>query len=243
MKKLILFIAILFFAFNSFSQERSSAFNKIMLQQYKALPVNNSKARDYVIDQAKKDMANIKDSVMLSEYQDLIDELNKKEFKEVKGKPLSSLSKSDLKGFKVKEDKFKKMTFITPYGSLTGGKDPLEIYLAIDEYNNVFKRLKINYSGKDWVFMDKLLFLINDKVYKYSLVDEPERDVSGSYVHENADELILEELDNVLAYIFIADGPVSIRFQGNKYVDQKLTPSVINRLKKSDELYEKLVAQ
>lgn len=240
MKNLFLLIAIILIAIPGYTQERSPAFYKLLLQQFKTLPVKNSKGRDLILKEVEKEMPNINDSLILADYQSLINDLKKREFKETKSKGLGSLSRMDLKGFKVKEDKFQKVTFITPLGSMTTGKDPLEIYLVIDDNDIVDKRLKIRYSGKDWVFMDKILFLINDDVFTYNLNEKTDRDVSGGYVYEYSDELITEDLQEIINKVIDSDGEISIRFQGDNYYDQRISKSNILRLKKSVTLFQKL---
>ena len=240
MKKLTVLTALLLLVFFGYSQERSRAFYKTMLSEFKALPVNSAKARDIVINEVSKDMGNIKDSVMLSEYQSFIDELSKREFTERKARSLSTLSTNDLKGFRVNEDKFQKSTFINPMGPMSGIKDPLEIYLVIDEYGYLAQRLRIRYYGSDWVFMEKVLFLVDDEVYEFYLKSKPRRDVSGGRVYETSDELMTPELYEILLKILHSTGDVSVRFEGDSFHDMKVSSQNMKRLKKSDDLYQKL---
>lgn len=240
MKKVFITGMLLLVGLLCFSQEKSADFYKTLLKEIKKLPVINSTGRNYMIKELEKELPDINDSLIIVQYNDYINELRNRKFIETKAKSILSLSRMDLKGFKVKEDKFKKATFINPLGSMTTGKDPLEIYIVIDENNYLNKRLRIRYSGKDWVFMDRILLLINDEVYTYFLSEKPDRDVSGGYVYETSDELLSGKLEEIIDKVINSDGSISIRFQGDNYTDEKLSSSNINRLKKSELLHEKL---
>ena len=237
MKKLM-FLAFALCATNLFSQEKDS--DKIM----KMLDiVKNNMENKKVLDSLKIEIEKYKDStdpvvkIMYPQTKSMIDDLVTMSKNNVQSKNLSELSKEDLKGFRIEEDKFKNRTFI--YYKKWGFDTIFEPYIGIKN-NSMYLRLKTEYKGNGWLFFDKVQFVINGKNYEYDAGETDREVISGANVSEVSDISVDENILNILNKIASSSGVVEFRLTGEKYQDFKLVDKEKQRIKSVLDLYKKL---
>lgn len=152
---------------------------------------------------------------------------------QVESKSLSDIPKQDLKGFKIEDDKFKEITFISP-------KQMPKIYAYIGIKNGEMNLRLVNYySDKNWIYWRKAIFLYNGKRFEY-IDDNVESNVTLNYVSERSDLKCTPEMIEALREISKAD-KVDVRLEGSKGVDDFVLPGYIKEsLAKTLNLYDKL---
>lgn len=157
-------------------------------------------------------------------------------FAQTLSKNLSSLSKDDLKGFRVEHDDFKKTTFISKKG--WGFQDWYAPYLSINK-GNLQLRWVLKYRGSGWLFMDKVSIIVNGQTYSFPI--DPFRDViSGSEVSEIADIIANDYIINILREISKTETMVKFRFEGKNSRDYVLAVNGANKIGEVITLYDKL---
>jgi hypothetical protein len=90
----------------------------------------------------------------------------------VASKKISEISRDDLKGFFTKNDKFENIVFINP---IMVNNNSRYGYLVLDD-DQLFFRYKIDYSGSDWIFANKIIFLYDGERYEIPC-EEPNSEV------------------------------------------------------------------
>lgn len=164
-----------------------------------------------------------------------VKDLNTEKKHLVPAKSVSELTKDDLKDFRVNEDKFKEATFI--HYKRWGGDTRFVPYISIKN-NNLRLRLVTEYKGRDWIFMDKVQFIIDGEKYEYTVY--PERDVQSQYVYERDDQTGTDYIINLLYKIANSKNKVEIRMSGKGKYDSYIPDGTKGHLKKILNLYEKL---
>lgn len=155
-----------------------------------------------------------------------------------RAKNLNELSESDLKGFNVEYDPFKKTNFIYFKSAWT---DKFYPYIALSDAGFVSLRLVTRYRGSSWVFYDKVQIIIDNQVYTIEV--EPKRDLytgSGYTVQERSDNSVDPETLNILKKIGEATEKLKIRFSGEKERNTVLYAKEAEITKRILELFEKL---
>jgi len=238
------FISILLFSIMftcAFGQSKSEAFYKIMLKEYKKLEVENSAQRDYIINKVKEDLIDIPEDYKVKlEYNDFIIGLETIKFNDtVIKKNVKDLDRSLTKGLEFREDKFDNKTIISSKGNNT-----IDPYIVILHPTNLMVlRLKMNFNGNNWIYMDKATFLIDNIPYEYWFKNKPQRDVNGSsisMVNERADEVVDDKLKEIINKIMNTKDPVEVKFSGEKYKIQKITNKEIYRLDQTIKVFNEL---
>ena len=131
----------------------------------------------------------------------------------------------------VREDEFRKITFITPidrgeYKFMP--KITLEPYIAYSSYSDKVMRLKVRYDGDSWVFFDKLSVICPKKKrvdLKFNSFKKYTDVYGGGKVIEKYDIVVDKRTINKLANC--ENG--KIRVSGKKYFDDKLELSDATR--------------
>ena len=144
--------------------------------------------------------------------------------------------KKKFKEYRIEKDKFKNATFIYAKGYYNPPDFNSYIVLNAGKIN---LRLVTYYRGSGWLFMDKVIVLINDEKIEFNLID-PKRDIGSPYVNESADNLVDE---NILKFMRAAADPnsdVEIRLQGEKYTDFKLSKMTKEKFSKILALYDEI---
>lgn len=233
MKKL-LFIAISFIAILTNAQNVDADVNK--LSDLIKIGTENASKRDSVITEIEKLKEATTNSTVKSYSLVAVNSLKTLTLSEKNvtySKDLSELSKEDLKNFKINDDKFKGIAFI--HHKKESGK----FYPYLSVKNGVLNmRVVAYYSGKDWVFYDKIIFLADGKNIQFDFADT-DRHVGSGYVSETADEWVSPDMLAKLREIANAKA-VEMRFSGKRVDDGKLNKYEMQVLKEIIELYDKL---
>ncbi len=232
MKKLLLFAMVLMaIAFKAQTQEEEIK----QLSNLVSLAKDNPAKKDSAIVQMMVLKAKTKNPIV-AEYSkkaiDTFNELSELQKNVISAKSINELSKDDLKNFKVNDDKFKEITFI--HHKRESGI--LYNYLSLKNgFLNM--RLVASYSGKSWVFFDKVIILADGSKYEIPF-EETDRTVGSGYVYEVGDIRATPEIIEILRKI-ASSSLVEIRFSGKYQDDQKLGKYPHQVIKETLELYDK----
>ncbi|MGJ1419955.1 hypothetical protein ACR79T_10040 [Sphingobacterium spiritivorum] len=235
MRSTIIILIFLLSTFTVYSQENSEMFYKVLLKELKNLPVESSAVRTLIVDKLNKEVKEMPEEFR-KPYIEYKNELLNMMFIDTKAKSLDVLTKEDVKGLDYSYDKFNKMNFIKLKHHEYNLLSP---YISIDSQNRMFLNLRANYSGSSWIFFDKMIVLIGTETFTYIFKSEPDRDV-GSGVKEVITDTVDEELYKILEQISNANSPTSIRLQGDKYIDYKLSKKNIEGIKNLLNVFNKL---
>lgn len=154
-----------------------------------------------------------------------------------------SLSTKDvdniLKGLRVSKDEFKKTSFYhDPNSTKYDNINSVYLYLGRDEKNNVWPRLRIQYAGEDWLFVEAFRFVIDGGSTKTILpTDGIKKDNDGGEVWEVCDKS--PDSADLLTLNEIANSKVAkIRYEGREKVrDRVITEKEKKSLKKMLKVY------
>ncbi|MFC4688661.1 hypothetical protein ACFO4P_17095 [Epilithonimonas pallida] len=237
MKKILLMGAIGLSVF-SFAQEKAS------LKQIYSLADDLKKSgsiyqQDSIISEMKKVRDNLGDfdKGLANTFINVSEQLINTKKLGVRSKDLSELSKSELKGFKIDEDKFKHTIFIT---NRWGFSIPvIQPYIAIND-GNAFLRVKTQYNGFSWIFMDRVQLIIDGKDYFYEIPNTERNVLSGGKVKESSDYIADEKQIEILKAIVNSKDKISVRLSGQKYYDTIIDSGTKTKFKELLELFDKL---
>lgn len=189
--------------------------------------VFGAKAKNKEIHQKAKDAV-----ADINNYK-LIDEIAKAN-NVVLSKPISDLSKEDLKEYRIEEDKFRSITFLTPKVSMTSKY----AYLSVKE--SVLKfHLVMEYYGSGWIFWDKAILLYNGKKFEYFDNNTNRSVSSGANVTETSDVVADEKMLEALREIVNTE-KVEVRLSGKYVSDFEMSDRTKKSIKLALELYDKL---
>ena len=158
-------------------------------------------------------------------------------FAQNQAKEINTLSKEDLKGFRVEHDDFKNSTFISKKG--WGLQDWYAPYISIKN-GELFLHWVLKYRGSDWIFMDKVSIIANGETYSFPLNDVSRDVLSGSSVSEEQDVHVDYYVMNVLREISKTEKMVKFRFEGKYSRDYVLTVNGAKKIGEVITLYDKL---
>ena len=205
----------------------------------KLLDVLKEKQDNKTVDSVAIELDKLKNTedkavqIMLPEAKALISDLRAENSNKVESKPISVLSKDDLKGFRLSDDKFKEVTYIEP--KVMSSKYP---YIAIKK-GNLNLRYVMEYYGSGWIFWDKVIFLYDGKRFEYSDSNTDRSVSSGAYVTERSDIKCSPEMIEALREIGNSE-KVEVRLSGKSVYDFELQKNSKEAIKKTIELYDKL---
>ncbi|WP_345205885.1 hypothetical protein [Chryseobacterium ginsengisoli] len=149
-----------------------------------------------------------------------------------------SLDKDIQRKYSYKFDKFKDTGFIEVKRA---SQNKIKGYLVIKE-NKIMLRLVTSYSGNEWLFFDKAIFLIDGKNYQYD-TPSPRRDISsGARVEETSDLGVNENMLTLMNAIANSNSnsKIEYRLTGDKYSDAKLTENEKECIALVLDLYNKM---
>jgi len=102
-------------------------------------------------------------------------------------------------------------------------------------------RMVINYFGDDWIFWDKVTFLVDGKRFEFDYsMEETYRDAFGGDVSEyydvlvNGEEDFLKEISNCVSFKY--------RLSGKQWYERELKKAEVDDLKEAVKLYELVTA-
>lgn len=234
MKKTLFFIILMLSV--SFKSQSSENDSDKLISIVRTL---GEKQDQKTIDSLKIELNKLKEStnpvvkLKFSDVQKLLIETEENNATKVYSKSLSDLSKEDLKGFKIDEDKFKDVVFISP-------KQMPKIYAYISIKKGTLNlRLYNRYSNNSWIFWKKAIFLYDGKKFEYS-DDNTDTNVYTGGVSETSDVRCTPEMIEALNEISKSN-KVDVRLDGVKGVyDFTLTQNIKDNLSKIIDLYYKL---
>nr|DAN14053.1 MAG TPA: hypothetical protein [Caudoviricetes sp.] len=238
MKKFLIICTALMTIFSVNAQTQNDEINK--LSELLRLSLNSSKqsVKDSVLVEMKK----ITENSQFEETKRLgnlsitkLQQLNNLTKELVYSIPLSELSQDDLKGFKVKEDKFRKVTFI--HHKLEGRDYP---YLVITADNLLSMRIVMKYYGSNWIFFDKIIFLCNDETFEIKDLDVDRKIGGPDSVYETADFRVDNSLYTFFYKAFQSGKDIEYQLRGKYTSNGKLKSSEIKVFLSVFYLYSKL---
>lgn len=149
-----------------------------------------------------------------------------------------SYKAAENSNIKSEYDKYRNITFYDSKNSK--GIDPIRLYIGQKE-DNKFLRCYIHYSGKDWIFFDKI-YLINKEnkrfitdVYFYN----KNTDVRDGHVYESIDFVIKN--DEIEDFLELLNGTsISIRLSGNRNKEYKIKERNVKAMKEIIDFYNQL---
>ena len=238
MKKFLIICTALMTIFSINAQTQNDEINK--LSELLRLSLNSSKqsVKDSVLVEMKK----ITENSQFEETKRLgnlsitkLQQLNNLTKELVYSIPLSELSQDDLKGFKVKEDKFRKVTFI--HHKLEGRDYP---YLVITADNLLSMRIVMKYYGSNWIFFDKIIFLCNNETFEIKDLDVDRKIGGPDSVYETADFRVDKSLYTFFYKDFQSGKDIEYQLRGKYTSNGKLKSSEIKVFLSVFYLYSKL---
>lgn len=201
--------------------------------------INSQSEAAVIINKLQEYISQSKDSVFINDSKKFIDSLESADFKSILiPVDWSKIDKKTLKNYRIKEDKFNKTIFI--YAKYPFAKNILYIYpyICIKD-NNMYLKMYTNYSGKDWVFMNKIIYLIDGETYEY-LTNNVSRNVYTGYVSESSSMIMTEDILNIMRKIAGSNSVVEIRYSGNKISDMKMPESTKKMIREILFLFDEL---
>lgn len=228
---IILFVSVLSFAQETQSIDKTTRY---LFETFKkGIPViHNDKQKD-IIFKYYRDLKNkTTDQELIGWIDNEIEKIEKIKFVTVPSKSIESIDKKIARRFEIKEDKFNDVTFIThKWSTIYSDVYP---YLVIKE-GNISLRLKTVYSGKDWVFYDTMIFLLDGEKIEFtpSLTD---RSVGNGSVYEYGDTYIGPDLYFLIDKIYNSK-IVEYQFKGKSKADRKFRLESEKAFKETIDLY------
>jgi hypothetical protein len=231
MKKLFLLLVLV----SSFSFSQEDKGSREMFKVYKKFPIESVEIKDMVIKYLDELKLKTKDTELITEidnYKTKISSIALPEFKKI---DFDSIPKDKLKNFRTSYDKFKKSGFI----SHKKNKDIFKIYLNINkEASHV--RIKSRYFGSNWLFVKKIIFLIDGEKMELEFLNPDTEVLSGSGVNveEITDQAVLKDSQKLLDAIYKSKQDIEIRFEGTKGVrDYVIKQKDLTPIRETIDLY------
>lgn len=232
MKKLFLFL--LFTSFIVCSQEDKS--RRELFKAYKSFPIESTEIKDLVNSNLDKLLSETKDSLLLKDiknYKKSLDTITLPDFKKI---DFESIPKDKFKNYRVSYDKFKRSGFVTHKKY----KEKFYVYLNLNKETS-HMRISSRYYGTNWLFVEKIILIIDGINYELDFSAPDRNVVSGSTmvnVKEITDQAVMKKQLKVLNAIYNSKSEIDIRFKGSKGVyDTKLSLKEIESIKETIDLY------
>lgn len=151
----------------------------------------------------------------------------------------NSKKTADLKKFmQIEFDKYQDVTYVSHKPWVGNSDFRLNCTFEIKDEKPSNLRLNIVYYGKDWLYINKIIFLIDGK--KYELPVDPKRIVEGGYAVEKASSLAAGITLEIINQLMIND-KVEFRYVGKDYFKDNKNLSIdLKRLRKVVEYYRAL---
>ncbi|OYX86817.1 MAG: hypothetical protein B7Y83_00320 [Flavobacteriales bacterium 32-34-25] len=238
MKKIILLL--LFITNFSYSQNDSinkpDPVNRALLSMIKKQDVFSSEVRDLLVSKVEKIKIETKDTSLSKLCDEYITSIKKIKIPEAVEVDLSKATKEDLKKFEISNDKFNKNSNIFHKGA-----DYVRLTLILQiKDNKALIALRSRYTGKDWIFMNYVKFLVDDNTYDIEVKD-PLRNVYTGMVTETAVKYVDLEMLGIINKIINSNTEVNVRFLGNKgNFDFIMNKRSLTAMKEVLDLYNKI---
>jgi len=234
-----LFLLFTLLAGMVWGQEKDTG-NRFLVREITKIELSNSEQRDLMVHMLDSISTATNDVELKETISEKISNLNDIHFVDAKSIDLNSLEKSEKKGWNFNYDKFKEITFIKPkniYGSR------FYPYIGVKDNGNMYLRLKASFSGSDWVFVEKIIFLVDGEKIEFKPVSS-NRDVSiHATVTENFDTPVDIKIYELLQKIANSQNEVEYRLQGERSVDRVLKEKEKRLIKETLDFFERLKAE
>lgn len=149
---------------------------------------------------------------------------------------LNNISKEKLKNFRINNDKFKDVTYLD---HKKNSKNRLYIYITVSDKKNL--RFVTYQMANDWLFVKKVIILIDGEKYEYLFSNEKKSVLSAGTVVETSDLYVDDNFMKIIEKINNSNNDIDIRFEGEKGVrDFKLSKNEKQSFKETLELYHSL---
>lgn len=236
------FLLIMLFSGLAIAQEKNDSVdlpNRFLIKLISEMEAENSIARDLMIHKLDSIILSSEDKTVKNLSRKKANELISLEFVDAKSIDLNTIDKKEKKGWEYEYDKFQGVTFINK--KLHGPTYP---YIVVKDNGIMYLRFKAIYNSDDWVFFDKIIFLINGEKSEIT-PNKTERDISNSSygvsVYESSDSVVDKKIFDLLTKIANSENNVDYRFSGSKGVrDYTMTKHQKQVIKETLELYERL---
>lgn len=154
---------------------------------------------------------------------------------------VSQVNETTFKKFKVTHDKFTSTQKIEARNS--GYSSKFLPYIVIKDQDKMSLRLIMRHYGSKWLFIDKLIVLINDQKYEIHIEATNNQVQSYNEVTETADVQVDQDLYNMLSSIKSKSDIVEISFRGESvHKNIKLQRAEVNQIISIMQLFKKLVS-
>lgn len=147
---------------------------------------------------------------------------------------LDNVPKNILNNFSFKKDKFTNFEIIS---LKENDSRRLQFYFISNQGKGTFV-IQISYLGSDWIFLNSIVFLIENKTFEYKLNNIKRETIYGKGISETTTININDELFNVLLNIINTKSDVNVRFGGEKSnFDFKINRYMKENIKQTLEFY------
>lgn len=97
--------------------------------------------------------------------------------------------------------------------------------------NNEYYQIKTLFSSNDWIFVEKIKFLVNKNFFEFNSLPDPIRKVGGPLGDNNIYEWNLFKVNPTFYKAIISANSVSVRLIGeNSYIERDLDKKDIKKL-------------
>lgn len=213
---LLTFFVILF-SINFLKAQDSISPNvaKVFLAFIKNQDITNEAQKNFLIDEIKTKILTQKDSILVNAGLAYIEVLNSKQLEKAFDIDISKYEDVDKKIFRVEEDKFTG-TVIIHHKKLYGSS--VMPYIVVSKAG-LQLAVDFEYSGKDWIFMNKVTFLI-DGITNTVNLEDVDRKPYGGTVYERSTLFADDYLISIMKLMASSKNQVDLRFQGDYIGDR-----------------------
>lgn len=234
MRKLILLFVLL--SGISFGQEKDIK-NRYLVNEISKIGLPNSEQRDLMVHMLDSISTTTSDLELKKDISKKVFNLTEINFVDSQAVDLSTLDKTERKPWDIKHDKFKEITYIKSKNYSGSRFYP---YIGVKDNGYMYMRLKASFNSSAWVFVEKIIFLIDGEKIEFNPVSQ-NRDVSlNARVQETFDTPVDAHIYTLLQKIANSTNDIEYRLQGKRTVDFKLKPKEKQIIKETLELYDRL---
>lgn len=245
MKKLFTFL-MLMICFSVFAQESSTnekdALNRVMFNSVNKLFTNikSDEERELWLSELTKIEEKTKDKELIEQVKIKKDSIAKLNLPKTSFdfQDISTLNPKENKEYEFDFDKFKGRYFVHP-------KNAWRTDFILDPYisyknGKALIFLNIRYFGSNWVFHDKVKFIVNNNVIDFPISKPETKVLSAGKVKEYSSNLLSSEEIEILRQIANSEQDVDIRFESDtKASDNKINKKTRNHIKLLLDFFDK----
>lgn len=148
---------------------------------------------------------------------------------------LSTLTKAQKKGFKFEEDKFNNAVFITRNQAHLYNVYP---YIVVSD-GYAFMRFVVSYNRSNWIFFDKVTFLIDGEKVEY-IPKSVSTNMTRTGISEISDEATDEFIENLIYQLANSEN-TEFRLSGKRTFDKKLSSYDYKVIRETVKLFDIII--